>query len=139
MDTPLPHASQADLSRPQGVSYRLLSLRFCSYTYGTTEGWLVPEWTWDPNKDALNRQNHQGLSLTAGALVLDGDPLALSRPDPHPDGDRWQTVGSAGGVVVLFVVHTEPVEQEDGHEVGRIISVRKAKPHERRAYEEGTF
>ena len=99
----------------------------------------MPEWTWDPNKDELNRQNHQGLSLTAGALVLDGDPLALSRPDPHPDGDRWQTVGSAGGVVVLFVVHTEPVEQEDGHEVGRIISVRKATPHERRAYEEGTF
>ena len=58
------------MSRPQGVSYRLLSLRFCSYSYGTTEGWLVPEWTWDPNKDALNRQNHQGLSLTAGALVL---------------------------------------------------------------------
>jgi len=95
----------------------------------------VPEWIWNPTKDALNRQNHQGLSLTAGALVLDGDPLALSRPDPHPDGDRWQTVGSAGGVVVLFVVHTEPVGQEDG----RIISVRKATPHERRAYEEGTF
>jgi uncharacterized DUF497 family protein len=99
----------------------------------------VPEWTWDPYKDALNRQNHQGLSLAAGVLVLDGDPLALSRPDPHPDGDRWQTVGSAGGVVVLFVVHTDPVEQEDGREVGRIISVRKATPHERRAYEEGTF
>lgn len=40
-------------------------------------------------------------------------------------------VGSAGGVVVLFVVHTDPVK----HEVGHIISVRKATPHKRSAYE----
>ena len=99
----------------------------------------MAEWAWDPDKDALNRRSHQGLSLAAGVPVLEGDPLALSRPDPHPDGDRWQTVGSAGGIVVLFVVHTEPVGQEDGREVGRIISVRKATTHERRAYEEGTF
>jgi len=87
----------------------------------------------------LNRQSHQGLSLAAGVPVLNGDPLAMSRPDSHPDGDCWQTVGNAGGIVVLFVVHTEPVVQEDGHEVGRIISVRKATPHERRAYEKGDF
>lgn len=79
------------------------------------------------------------MSLAAGALVLEGDPLATSRPDDHPDRDRWQTVGNAGGIVVLFVVHTEPVEQEGGREVGRIISVRKATGHERKAYEEGTF
>jgi hypothetical protein len=41
--------------------------------------------------------------------------------------------------VTLFIVHTDPVEQDDGREVGRIISVRKATPHERRAYEESTF
>lgn len=63
-------------------------------------------WTWDPAKDAKNRRYHQGLSLADGVPVLDGDPLAMSRPDPHPDGDRWQTVGSAGGLAVLFVVHT---------------------------------
>jgi uncharacterized DUF497 family protein len=97
---------------------------------------FVPEWTWDPNKDELNRKNHRGLSLAAGVPVLEGE-MAVSRPDPHPDGDRWQTIGSAGGVVILFVVHTEPVEQEDGREVGRIISVRKATAHERKAYEEG--
>ena len=64
------------------------------------------EWIWDPEKDELNRRKHN-LSLAAGALVLTRDPLALSRPDPHPDGNRWQTVGSAAGVVILFVVHTE--------------------------------
>jgi uncharacterized protein len=86
----------------------------------------------------LNRKNH-GLPLAAGVPVPEGGPLALSRPDPHPDRNRWQTVGSAAGVVVLFVVHTEPVEQGDGQEVGRIIGVRKATAHERRAYEEGAF
>jgi hypothetical protein len=96
----------------------------------------VPTWTWDPDKDALNLQKH-GLYLAAGVLVLDGDSLALSRPDPHSDGDRWQTIGTAAGIAILFVVHTEPVEREDGQEVGRIISVRKATSHERKAYEEG--
>ena len=67
------------------------------------------------------------------------DPLAASRADPHPDGDRWQTVGLTGNVV-LFVVHTGPdVDTETGEETGRIISARRATAHERRAYEEGNF
>lgn len=96
----------------------------------------MPEWTWGPEKDRRNRKDHEGLSLEDGKPVL-ADLLALTRPDPHPDGDRWQTVGSAGGIAVLFVVHTDPVPQEDGREVGRIISARRATSHERRAYEEG--
>ncbi len=92
-------------------------------------------WTWDPRKDRLNRQSHAGLALADGVLVL-ADPFAVSQPDPHPDGDRWQTIGSIGGRIVLFVVHTEPVRQSDGRMVGRIISVRKATRRERKAYEE---
>jgi uncharacterized DUF497 family protein len=98
----------------------------------------VHQWTWTPAKDAANQRKHR-LSLATGTLVLDGDPLALSRPDPHPDGDRWQTVGQAAGMVVLFVVHTAPHLRETADGVGRIISVRKATAHERRAYEEGNF
>ena len=100
---------------------------------------VVPNWTWDRAKDARNRREHQGLSLADGVPVLEGDPLAMSRPDPHSDGNRWQTVGSAGGVAVLFVVHTEPLERANGSQPGRIISVRKATTRERRQYEEGTF
>ena len=94
----------------------------------------MTRWTWDPTKDEKNRERH-GLSLEAGVLVLDGDPLAASRPDSHSDGDRWQTVGSANGIVTLFVVHTEPGDDTPG----RIISVRKATAPERKAYETGTF
>jgi uncharacterized protein len=60
------------------------------------------------------------------------DPLALSRPDPHPDGDRWNTVAMVDGMT-LFVVHTWPDDDDDTP--GRIISVRQATKHEQRAYE----
>lgn len=96
----------------------------------------MAEWIWDLAKDRLNRKAHRGLSLADGILVLEGDPLALSNPDPHPAGNRWRTIGLAGELTVILVVHTETVEQEDGREVGRIISVRKATSHERRAYQE---
>ena len=93
------------------------------------------EWVWDPLKSARNLAKH-GLPLAAGALVLDSDPHAVSRPDIHPDGDRWQTIGSAGGIVVLLMVDTDPA---DGNQDGRIISVRKANPRERKAYADGYF
>jgi uncharacterized protein len=94
-------------------------------------------WTWTDKKNRINKREH-GLSFETAKLVFD-DPLAFSRTDPHPDGDRWQTVGLVGPVV-LFVVHTLPEpDLAAGHEVGRIISARKATAHERRAYEEGRF
>jgi uncharacterized protein len=95
-------------------------------------------WIWTDEKNRTNKRDHQGLSFDTAKLVFD-DPLAISRVDPHPDGDRWQTVGLVG-TVVLFVVHTwpefDPVTED---ETGRIISARKATSHERRAYEEGNF
>jgi uncharacterized DUF497 family protein len=87
-------------------------------------------WTWDEAKAAANRGKH-GVSFEVAQLAFD-DPLILSQPDPHPDGDRWQSL-AAVGAVVLFVVHTWPDDDSDG----RIISARRATPHERRSYEEG--
>ena len=88
-------------------------------------------WTWDPDKAAGNRAKH-GLSFETASAVFD-DPLHLSKPDPHPDGDRWVTIGKVGPVL-LVVVHTWP---EGDEEAGGIISARKATAHERKAYEEG--
>ena len=53
-------------------------------------------WTWDPNKDAINRGKH-GLPLSIGEVAL-ADPLAYSRHDPHPDSDRWDTLCRVGAV-----------------------------------------
>ena len=93
------------------------------------------QWIWDDDKNRSNKRDHHGLSFDTAKLVF-SDPLAASRADPHPDGDRWQTVGLVGPVV-LFVVHTWPETEDDAK--GRIISARKATTHERRAYEEGAF
>ena len=87
-------------------------------------------WTWDLVKAERNRKKHK-VSFELAAVALD-DPSAASQPDPHPDGDRWNTLCKIGEVVLL-VVHTWP--EEDG--TGRIISARKATRHEARAYENG--
>jgi uncharacterized DUF497 family protein len=92
-------------------------------------------WTWDTEKAATNRVNH-GLSFETAVLVFD-DPLHASKPDLHPDGDRWQTIGRVGSVLLL-VVHTWPHIKDD-EPVGRIVTARKATAHERKAYEEGRF
>ena len=94
-------------------------------------------WIWIEAKNRRNRRDH-GLSFETARLVFD-DPLALSRQDPHPDGDRWQTMGLVDSVI-LFVVHTWPeTDPETGEETGRIISARVATTHERKAYEEEDF
>ena len=84
----------------------------------------------------VTEQLAQGLSFETAVLVFD-DPLAVSRFDPHPEEERWQTVGMIGNVVVL-VAHTWPeTDPETNEEAGRIISARKASSRERKAYEEG--
>jgi uncharacterized DUF497 family protein len=89
-------------------------------------------WTWDSKKAAANLAKH-GVSFETAKAVFD-DPLHLSRVDPHPDSDRWQTVGKVGPVLLL-VVHTSP-EGDEEDATGRIISARRATAHERKAYEE---
>jgi uncharacterized DUF497 family protein len=94
-------------------------------------------WDWDSKKAAANRTKH-GLSFETATLVFD-DPLHASKLDLHPDGDRWQTVGAVGPVLLL-VIHTWPEADSKGDDpVGRIISARKATAHERKAYEEESF
>jgi uncharacterized protein len=92
---------------------------------------------WDDEKNRSNKRNH-GLSFEAARYVF-ADSLAVSRLDPYPNEERWQTIGLIGQMTV-FVVHTWPEpDPTTGKETGRIISAREATPHERRSYEEGTF
>jgi uncharacterized protein len=94
-------------------------------------------WSWDAKKAATNRTEH-GLSFATAVRVFD-DPFHASKPDPHPDGDRWHTIGLVGPVLLL-VIHTWPeTETEDDELTGSIISARKATASEREAYEEGSF
>ncbi len=89
---------------------------------------------WDERKNRINKAKH-GISFETARLVFDG-PYHVSIQDRHENGqERWQTLGLAGGVVVLLVAHT--YSEENGDEVIRVISARKATTHERRRYEQG--
>ncbi len=89
---------------------------------------------WDEEKSRRNLIKHK-VSFETARLVFD-DPNAISRPDRIVEGEeRWQTLGQVGGVVILLVAHT--YHDEEGEEVIRIISARKATPHERERYEQG--
>lgn len=88
---------------------------------------------WDEAKSRRNLVKHK-ISFETATLVFD-DPHARSRVERVVEGEeRWQTVGMIGGVIVVLVAHA--YREQDGEEMVRIISARKATSHERRAYEE---
>jgi len=61
------------------------------------------------------------------------DRNAISYRDRVVNGEeRWHTIGLAGGLALLLVVHTS--EEQHGEEVIRIISARKAGARERALY-----
>jgi uncharacterized DUF497 family protein len=98
-------------------------------------------WTWDGENARVHLIKHK-VSFGLAVRVFD-DPFQLSEPDPHPDGDRWRTLGLVGDVVLL-VVHTDPVAAPVEGEAepvmgGRIISARKATRLEREKYADQKF
>jgi uncharacterized DUF497 family protein len=89
---------------------------------------------WDEKKNRLNLAKHR-ISFETASLVFE-DPHSISQFDRVKDGEeRWQTLGVAAGMAVLLIAHADCLES--GEEVIRIISARKATPHERKIYEEG--
>ena len=88
---------------------------------------------WDETKARSNALKH-GVRFEDAMLVF-ADPYALVEQDRLEGGElRWQTLGLAGGIVLLLVAHTVRNEQED--EIIRIISARPATRKERRRYED---
>ena len=89
---------------------------------------------WDPAKNLSNQRKH-GVSFEQAAYIFT-DPFHMSVPDRIVDGEqRWQTIGTVGGIVLLLVAHTV-VDGSDGRESIRIISARKATRKERTRYED---
>ncbi|MEO6922910.1 MAG: BrnT family toxin [Bryocella sp.] len=87
---------------------------------------------WDDWKNDSNKKKH-GISFQTASLVFD-DPFQLMVFDRYVEGEeRWQTIGMAGGLLLLLVVHT--YEVEDGEEFGRLISAREVVAEERKMYE----
>ena len=86
---------------------------------------------WDEQMDRMNRRKHR-VSFEAAVRVFE-DPSAISYRDRVVEGEeRWHTLGLAGGIPVLLVVHTS--EEQNGEEEIRIIPARKASSRERALY-----
>jgi uncharacterized DUF497 family protein len=68
-------------------------------------------------------------------MLVFADPYALIEQDRIEGGEpRWQTIGLVGSVAILLVAHT--FKEEEGDEVIRLISARRADRKERMRYEE---
>lgn len=89
---------------------------------------------WDPEKADSNLRKHR-VSFPVAARAF-ADPFALVEQD-RIEGEeyRWQTLGLVEGYLLLLVAHTV-WDDEDGVEVIRIISARRADPKERKRYEQ---
>ena len=92
------------------------------------------EFEWDDSKARANLRNH-GVSFELARRAFD-DPFAILVQDRIEANEvRWQTLGMANGVVLLLVAHTI-VEWDEGIEVVRIISARRADRSQKRYYEQ---
>jgi uncharacterized DUF497 family protein len=88
---------------------------------------------WDQSKNAQNRYKHQ-IDFETAKLVFE-DPAHITDESTSASNEqRWLSIGSIEGAIVLAVVHTyrgEPPEERV-----RIISARRASRRERRLYEQ---
>lgn len=91
---------------------------------------------WDGNKAISNEHKH-GVGFVEASSVFD-DPLAMSIPDAEhsADEDRWITVGASSHGRILVVIHVR-LRLGESEEAIRIISARRATPHETKEYTEG--
>jgi hypothetical protein len=89
---------------------------------------------WDERKQRANIAKH-GIDYRTAALVF-ADPHLVLREDRTDDTgeQRWHALGLAGGLQPLLIVVHIYREANNGEEIIRIISARKASTRESRAY-----
>jgi hypothetical protein len=92
---------------------------------------MAPRFEWDPRKARENRAKHL-VDFIDAQRVFD-DPFAIDWLDERENyGEvRFAALGMVDGRI-LFVAFTMPDE-----DTVRIISARRAAPHEKRRYHEG--
>lgn len=95
---------------------------------------------WDNRKNRQNQRKHGGISFELATLVFEDEYrlIGLDRVDETAER-RWHAVGAvsvepgvADGLLVVYVCR----EEEDGEEIVRIVSARRADKNEYRRYRE---
>ena len=86
--------------------------------------------TWDENKNTINKQRH-GVSFEEAETVFYDEEALLEYDEKHSEGeDRFRLLGYSSEGNLLLVVHC--IREET---IIRIISARKATNTESRNYE----
>lgn len=91
---------------------------------------------WDERKAAANVKKH-GVSFDeAKSVFVDERAKLIADPDHNEDEDRFVLLGLSSVLRLLLVCHCYRDEGKTGKEgnVIRIISARKASPHEFKCY-----
>jgi len=87
---------------------------------------------WDAAKNRANLAKH-GIDFRTAARVFEDPNLALIEDRVGEDAEpRWHALGLALGVQLLVVVHVYREAEDNGEEIVRIISARKAGARESR-------
>ena len=88
---------------------------------------------WNNEKNLINQDKH-GVSFEEAKEVFE-DPLQLSKLDHRFNyfEERWITIGSTQKSKILVVANM--FFSDEGEEIIRIISARKANNNERKSYE----
>jgi len=95
-------------------------------------GWGMERFEWDEDKAKDNWLEHR-ITFEKATEVFK-DPNAIIEPDSRYSygEDRQNAIGMTESLLLLVVAHT--YRERNDIEVTRIISARKAEPHERRHY-----
>jgi len=86
---------------------------------------------WDTDKAAETYRKRR-ISFERATEVFK-DQFRIDGPNHFEDEERWQIIGMTTNNLLLFVVYV--IKYEDGKEIHRIISVRRADTEERRVYD----
>ena len=88
---------------------------------------------WNDEKNLTNQEKH-GVSFEEAREVFE-DPLQISKLDHRFNyfEERWITIGSTKQYQILVVANM--FFTDEGEEIIRIISARKANINERKSYE----
>jgi uncharacterized DUF497 family protein len=92
------------------------------------------QFEWDENKNRINKTKHGVSFEVACEIWLDPKRLLLVDRDSF-DEERWLAIGSLDSFAIAVAVHTYRGTEDE--EIVRIISARKATPHERYGYQAG--
>jgi uncharacterized DUF497 family protein len=95
---------------------------------------------WDPRKNRENQRKHDAISFELATMVFDDEQRVLVKDRVDESGEqRWHTIGAfslgpdAGDVFTIVYVYRE---DEDGEEIIRIVSARRAGKNDVRRYKE---